>query len=92
MSRIERRLWMKNLNHKLRFKYLGIWSAREKKLRICKWTWATGKNPRVDGWHSSSFRISLWPKIFHFSSEYGGWAITIIGIRFHRKKAYGGWL
>ena len=77
---------------KLRFKFIGTWSKEERKIRLFKWTWATGDDCSVKDWHSSSFKISLWPKIFKYEPELWGWALTILFMRFHRKRAYGGWL
>ena len=80
------------LQSKLRFKFIGTWSKEERKIRLFKWTWATGDDCSVKDWHSSSFKISLWPKIFKYEPELWGWALTILFMRFHRKRAYGGWL
>jgi hypothetical protein len=79
-------------NSKLKFKFIGTWDKENFKLRLFRWTWATGDDPKIKNWHSSSFAISLWPKIFKYDPELWGWAITILCLRLHRKRAHGGWL
>jgi len=78
--------------HNLHIKWIGTYSPNEKKLRLFKFLWATGMDTSVRDWHSSSLRISLWPRIFNVETELWGWAVTFLCIRIHRKRAYGGWL
>lgn len=82
----------RKLESRLRFFFVGTWDKRERKLRLFKWTWATGEDSSVKNWHSSAFKISLCLKVFKYEPELWGWVLTILGIRLHRKRAYGGWL
>lgn len=83
---------MEGLTDKLKFKWIGRWSKSESKLRLFCFTWATGMETTTEGWHSSSFAVSLWPKLFKVQPELWGWCVTVLGVRLHRKRAYGGWL
>jgi hypothetical protein len=80
------------MNRHVKFKWMGTLDSKERKLRLCRWTWATGDDPTVKDWHSSALQISLCPKILMIQPELWGWAITICGLKIHRKRAYGGWL
>lgn len=72
-------------------KWVGTYSKREKKIRLFRVLWERGKRG-AEGWHSNSFAVSLWPRIFKYEPELWGWAVTILGVRLHRKRAYGGTL
>ncbi len=75
----------------VRFYWINRWDPSVKRLRLMCFTWATGDDPLVPGWHSSSLSIGLSPRLFAWTPELWGWALTICGLRIHRKRAYGSW-
>jgi hypothetical protein len=75
----------------IRFLWVWRWDKGAKLLRVCRWYWATGDDATVKGWHSSKLSIALTPRLWNRTPELWGWSVTILGVRLHRKRAYGGW-
>lgn len=57
-------------------------------LRLCRWTWRVGTMGR--GGYSAKFTVGLRPALFAFARDLDGWRLTIMGIRLHYDRAYGG--
>ncbi len=58
-------------------------------LRIGRFLWERGSRG-ADGWYSAKLSIALWPKLFRWSKDRFEWDLTVLGIRVHTKRAYGG--
>jgi hypothetical protein len=70
---------------RLRFKRVMRYDAGMKMLRLCRWTWE-------DGECSHKFSLALRPKLFKPLRSPGvySWEITVLGVRIHHQRAYGG--
>lgn len=66
------------------------WSPRERLLRLGRIVWAKGKPGR--GGYSAKCTLALTPRAFTFCRGHGEWQVTLLGIRVHYQKAYGGWI
>lgn len=66
-------------------------SKRENKYRLFRVLWECGQRG-CEGWHSNSLSVGIHANLFKVDRELWGWAVTICGIRLHRKRAYGGML
>lgn len=51
--------------------------------------WETGIR-MTKGWHDNKLSVSICKRWFQFEREYKGWLLTILGIRVHIGRAYGG--
>lgn len=61
----------------------------DRRIVLCRIKWETGTRMQK-GWHDNKFSISLVSRIWNFTPELWGWCITIVGVRLHHKRAYGG--
>lgn len=73
----------------LRFKRVMRWDASNKIFRIGRFLWTVGKVGDGHG-YSNKFSISLALHIFQWRVGRWEWLLIILGIRLHRKRAYGG--
>lgn len=79
------------LTHKLRVKPVFRYSPAEKKVRLGRIMWATGPDSTQPGWYSAFISLTLVPRIFRFERGFHAWELTILGVRIHHQKSYGGW-
>lgn len=78
--------------YRFQFRWIGTYSGRERKVRLIKLMWSTGRDCTKPGWFSAFLSVSLVPKWFHVGQELWGWTVILMGVRLHHKRAYGGWL
>lgn len=76
---------MKNL----RFKRVMRFDEDCRMLRIGRLLWERGERGEK-GWYSAKLSLALWPKAFQWRTCHREWDLTVLGIRVHRKQAYGG--
>lgn len=71
------------------FRWIGRWSPQERRLRLfrfVRWTGVVG-----DGrGHSTMYTLALTPVFFRVERAYNDLAFTIVGVRFHRQRSFGG--
>jgi len=70
------------------FKSVLRYSPPERLLRVFRVIWECGE-PGLGG-YSAKFSVGVKPSLFGFSSEFGGWCLTLLGVRLHYARAYGG--
>jgi hypothetical protein len=44
------------------------------------------------GGYSAKLSVSLTPRLLSFSRGLSEWTLTVMGVRVHHRKAYGGWI
>lgn len=57
--------------------------------RLFRWTWNRGQVGDGKG-YSCKLSVALAPRLFGFRREHEGWILTMLGIRVHFAKSYGG--
>lgn len=68
------------------------WSPTERLLRMGRLCWANGKPGQPGGGYSASLSMGLTPRLFRFQRGLlGEWALTLLGVRVHHKRSYGGY-
>lgn len=73
-------------------KWVGRWSPRERMLRLCRLVWRRGEPGRPGGGYSAKLSLAVVPSLFRFTTEFHGWAVTLLGLRVHYQRSYGGWI
>lgn len=73
----------------MKLKWVGTWSRRERKLRLFRLLWTRGR-VGTGGGYSNALSVGLVLRLFRVGSEYNGWSITLLGVRVHRQRSYGG--
>lgn len=58
-------------------------------LRLLRMTWQRETVGDGKG-YSAKFTLGLRPCLFSFRREYGGWLLTILGLRLHYDRSFGG--
>jgi len=58
-------------------------------LRLFRVTWQRGTVGDGKG-YSNKLTLGLRPRLFGFRREYGGWLLTLFGLRLHYDRSYGG--
>lgn len=71
------------------FKWVGRYDPTMRMLRLCRWVWVRGTVGDGNG-YSAKFSIALWPSAFHAARSFDGWAVTVLGVRLHLQRSYGG--
>lgn len=91
--------------HFPKWRWIGTWSRREKRLRLLKFSWLRGLGPGwgAPGHYNAALSIGvewkladLWLGIFWKGArddrEVWVCLLPCIPIRFHYQRAYGGWI
>lgn len=85
--------------HNLRVKNVLRWSDQERVFRVARWMWETGSLEELGaaagrypppGWYSSKLSLAFQPKLFVFRRGYWDYHLTLLGIRLHYQRSYGG--
>jgi hypothetical protein len=76
---------MKNL----RFKWVLRRDEIQRHYRLFRIMWERGVVGDGHG-YSNMFSVATQPTLFAWSREYGSWLLVLCGIRFHRKRSFGG--
>lgn len=58
-------------------------------LRLARLMWQRGKVGDGVG-YSAKLSIGLRPAIFAFHRDWDGWRLTVLGVRLHHQRSYGG--
>lgn len=73
----------------MRLKTVMTWDPRLRRVRLFRFLWTHGVVGDGRG-YSAMLSITLQPRLFVFEREYFGWALTVLGLRLHHLKAFGG--
>jgi hypothetical protein len=73
-------------------KWVGRWSPEEKVLRLFRVVWCRGTPGTASGGYSAKFSVSLSPRLFSVRREFWSYAITLLGLRLHYMRSYGGYI
>lgn len=76
---------MKNL----RFKRVMRFDDRSRMLRIGRFLYERGERG-AKGWYSAKLSLALWPKLFQWRTDWREWDLTVLGLRIHSLRSYGG--
>lgn len=69
------------------------WDSRAKLFRVARFVYARKGGPVRIGGYSAKASIALSPVLLRFvRDDLDSWAITILGVRFHYLRSYGGWI
>lgn len=77
------------MTSELRFKSVMRWDREGKIFRVGRFLWTCGKVGDGKG-YSNKFSIALVPHVFHWERRRFEWFLTILGVRLHRQRAFGG--
>ena len=72
-----------------RLRWIGRYDAPARMLRLARLTWTRGTVGDGQG-YSSKLTLALWPRLFHVAREFQSWAVTLLGLRVHLVRSYGG--
>jgi hypothetical protein len=73
----------------MRFKRVCRWSRGERLFRVARWTWERGRVGDGRG-YGAKFSLAFRPALFQFRRELDGWLFTVLGVRLHYARSYGG--
>lgn len=68
------------------------WCARSRLLRLGRIVWAKGKPGLPGGGYSAQLSLALAPRLFAFKRECHDVWLTLLGVRVHYRRSYGGWI
>ena len=72
-----------------RVKWVGRWDAGNQLLRLCRVMWTVGQPGDGKG-HSVKMSLGLRPSLFRWCRENDGWLLTVLGVRLHLRRSFGG--
>jgi hypothetical protein len=76
-------------------KWVGTWSPREKMLRVCRFVYRGGPRGSLPGQpgggYTAKLSLALRPSLFSFKRSRHEWEATLLGVRIHHQKSFGGW-
>lgn len=64
------------------------WDERAKLLRLGRLVWARGK--MMHGGWTAKLSLALTPRIVQFRRDWSEWQVTLLGVRLHYQRSYGG--
>lgn len=73
----------------MKFKPVWTWSAPERKVRLFRIVWERGVVGDGDG-YSAMLSFSFVPRLYANVPVLFGFDVTVLGVRMHHKRAYGG--
>ena len=68
------------------------WDPEAKFLRLGRIVWARGKGPGTGKGYTAKLSLALRPKLLGFATGCHEWEATLLGLRVHYQRAYGGWI
>jgi len=69
------------------------WSPSDRLFRVGRIVWARGDGPgKTGGGYSAKLSLALAPVLIGWKKEWRSIAVTVLGIRVHYMRSYGGWL
>jgi hypothetical protein len=80
-----------NIPYRIRLRKIMTWSPGERKVRLFRLLYSNGTNCMKPGWFSASLSISLVSEWWRRERTEHTWAVTVLGVRIHHKKSFGGW-
>lgn len=72
----------------MKFKSVMRWDSNAKLFRIFRIMWYRGKWGK--GGYSAKLSFAFRPRFFLIVDEFEGYDVTILGIRIHYQRSYGG--
>lgn len=75
--------------HDIRFKRVFRWDSHNKLLRLFRIMWERGNVGDGRG-YSAKFSLACTPRIIGWHRGMFDWALTVLGLRVHYLRAYGG--
>lgn len=73
-------------------KLFCTWDSRAKLLRIGRLVWKRGDGPGFGKGWCSKLSLALTPRVARFDRAWHEWAVTLLGVRIHYQRSYGGWI
>ena len=73
----------------MKLKWVGRYDPSNRLLRIARLIYERGVVGDGKG-YSAKFSVGLRPTLFMWRRESDGWLLTILGLRLHHMKAWGG--
>lgn len=73
----------------MRTKIVLRYSPTERTLRLGRLMWERGVVGSGKG-YSAKLSLALVPALFRVSQAWDGWDMTLLGVRLHYKRSYGG--
>lgn len=79
---------MKISSTNLRFKRVLRLDTIQRHYRLFRVMWERGR-PGFGG-YSAKFSVALTPRLLLFTRQPNGWLVTVLGVRLHYARSYGG--
>lgn len=73
-------------------KLFARWSPRERLLRLGRIVWRRGEGPGGGKGYSAKLSLALTPSLVQFRRDWCEWSLTLLGVRVHYLRSYGGWI
>lgn len=73
----------------MRFKRVLRYDRRLRMIRLFRLLYEKGERGRK-GWYSAKLSLAIWPKLLHWRTDLWEWEFTILGVRVHSLRSYGG--
>jgi hypothetical protein len=73
----------------MKFKWVGTWEERTRVLRLFRVTWTRGTVGDGNS-YSAKFSVALRPVLFSVRQEWQSVCVTVLGLRVHFQRSYGG--
>ena len=75
--------------YKFQFHHRFTYSPQERLFRLIVFKWNVGVPGDGKG-HSNKLSFAISPYFFKFDKELWGWCLTLLFLRIHKKRAWGG--
>jgi hypothetical protein len=73
----------------MKLKTVFRWDRAARLLRLCRLNRTVGRVGDGKG-YSSKTSLALTPRLFSFRRDFGEWILTVLGVRLHHVRSYGG--
>lgn len=75
----------------MKLKTVFRWSNHQRMFRLFRVCWTRGTVGVPGGGYSAKLTVALAPRLFRFGDPWcDGWSLTLLGIRIHYIRSYGG--
>ena len=79
--------------YRLFLRLFWIWSERERLLRLGRLVYRGGEGPgTASGGYSAKLSLALRPRLLAWRFDRDDKEVTLLGVRFHHLKSFGGWI
>lgn len=73
----------------MRIRWINTYDPRQRLRRLARVTWKRGRVGDGQG-YSAKLTLALTPRLFRVTREFGGWIVTLLGVRVHHSRSFGG--